>query len=118
MLLNDSITPQFFKPVKTSCFPKENMNHYIYIVEQYPFLIFDAFHVPRFLAQFFRCFFFNACRNRFHLRGGVGIANHKKVTYCIANVAKVNRGDVLTFFTPYCINDDFDFRKKRWLLPG
>lgn len=79
--------------------------------------MFYAFHVPWFLPQFLCCFFFNAFCYRFHLCGGCCIADHKKIAYCIAYVAKINGGDVFTFFIPYGINDYINFRRMSWLLP-
>ena len=117
MLLNDSITPQFFETVKISHFIEENMHHDVYVIQQHPFLMFNAFHVPWFFSQFLCCFFFNAFCNRFYLSVGCCIADHKKIAHGIANVAKINSGDVFTFFIFYGINDYFNFRRTSWLLP-
>ena len=76
--------------------------------------------MPWFFFQFFLCFFFDALCDRPYLRGGIPLADHKEITYCIANVAKVNDGNVFSFFISYGLDNNFYFRGKSgfnpWLL--
>jgi hypothetical protein len=92
------IAPQIFNIVEFPCFRIKDMYNSIEIIHQNPFGIGRAFCVGWRNLKFILHFFINAIADCLDMRIGIAFANNKKVSWSIAQIAKVQLNDIFTFF--------------------